>query len=199
MDGLENDPAQQAAVGVDVMPGQDWFTPFNDTRIVHPYTETSPGPELLHDLLQRLSAEAGHADVLESDAIDDPTPITSLAPGSVTVALVRSAGVADRGLWIPDDSDRERSFAALVAASSSGGGSGWLHWEPYGGADTVRAEPVIELIPHRHFPVGEDEPWVQAAVGGGRILAIPLRFVVTYRPDPTVRKRWEQVVSDLLP
>jgi hypothetical protein len=26
-------------------------------------------------------------------------------------------------------------------------------------------------------------------------LAIPLRFVVSYRPDPQVRRRWEQMFS----
>jgi len=58
---------------------------------------------------------------------------------------------------------------------------------------------VIALTAHRHFPVGGHESWVHASIGGGRFLAIPLRFVVSYRPDPQVRKRWEQMSSDLLP
>ena len=55
------------------------------------------------------------------------------------------------------------------------------------------------LTAHRHFPVGDDEPWVHAAVGGGRFLAIPLRFVASYQPDPHVRTRWERMSSNLLP
>ena len=92
----------------------------------------------------------------------------------------------------------ERSFAALVTAASGGYGSGWLEWEPYDGADTVRADPVIFLAPHRHFPVGDDQPWVDAAIGTGPVLAIPLRFVVSYRPDPQVRQLWAQRTSNPL-
>lgn len=90
-------------------------------------------------------------------------------------------------------------FAALVTAAEADKGSGWLEWEPHDGADSIRAEPVVVLTAHRHFPFGDDEPWVHAAVGGGRFLAIPLRFVVSYRPDPEIRERWERVFSSLLP
>lgn len=95
-----------------------------------------------------------------------------------------AAADGDDGLWVADDGDRERSFGALAAAAAADTGSGWLRWEPHDSAGTVRAEPVITLSAHRHFPAGQDEPWVHAAIGRGRMLAIPLRFVVSYRPDP---------------
>jgi hypothetical protein len=56
----------------------------------------------------------------------------------------------------------------------------------------VRTDPVVMLTPRRHFPVGDDEPWLSAAVGGNHILAVPLRFVVSYRPDPDVRRQWNE-------
>jgi hypothetical protein len=100
MDGLEDDPATQAALGVDVVPIADWFTPFNDTRVVHPYVETSRSSAVLRDLLQRLG-EHDPAVVLAGDITDAAAPIASLAPGSTIVALVRSAGAGDQGPWIP--------------------------------------------------------------------------------------------------
>ena len=50
MDGVEDDPGMQAALGIDVPPVQDWFSPFNSSRIVHPYLETAPRAPVLHDL-----------------------------------------------------------------------------------------------------------------------------------------------------
>lgn len=76
-------------------------------------------------------------------------------------------------------------------------GSGWLEWESYEGADSVRTEAVIRLTAHRHFPAGDDEPWIRTAGTGGRFMVIPIRYVVSYRPDPDVRIRWEQRFTDL--
>jgi hypothetical protein len=113
------------------------------------------------------------------------------------VALARAAA---RGTepenWIPAEADPERSFADLIAiARPAAGGSGWLTWEPYEGADLVRTDPVVSLTPHRHFPVGTDQPWIWAAVGGGRMFAIPLSVVVSYRPDPDVQHRWNNAFA----
>lgn len=94
------------------------------------------------------------------------------------------AAAPGNGQWVAEEADPERSFAALVTAAAASEGSGWLEWEPRFGADSIRTEPVIALTAHRHFPVGEDEPWVHASIGGGRFLAIPLRFVVSYRQIP---------------
>jgi hypothetical protein len=189
MDGLEDDPGMQAGLGLHVPPVSDWFAPFNAERMVHPYAEVAATASRAHDLYLRLTGENNPSDLLESKAADDPAPIGSFAAGSEVVSLARRAADAkDPGLWVADDTDRERSFAALVALSATAeAGSGWLEWEPYEGADTVRADPVIILSPRRHFPVGDDEPWVSAAIGGSALLAVPLRFVVSYRPDPEVR------------
>jgi hypothetical protein len=197
MDGLEDDPGMQAGLGLQVPPVSDWFAPFNTERMVHPYAEVAATASRAHDLHLRLSGEIHPADLLESEAADDPAPIGSFAAGSEVVFLARSAADAeDPGLWVADDADRERSFASLVALSAtSEAGSGWLEWEPYEGADTVRADPVVVLSPRRHFPVGDDEPWVSAAIGGSHILAVPLRFVVSYRPDPEVRQRWNKALE----
>jgi hypothetical protein len=193
-DGLENSPADQARMNVDVPGIQDWFTPFNDDRVVHPYTETtrSTGQEL-HDLRRRLRGLSEPVDhLLPADLIDATHPLTSLAPGSEIVALARRTSDRDApDLWTADETTPETSFAALVdAASRAEAGSGWLTWEPHQGADTVRIDSVVSFTPHRHFPIGDDEPWADAAIGGGRMVAVPLRYVVSYRPDPDVRRRW---------
>jgi hypothetical protein len=71
-------------------------------------------------------------------------------------------------LLVADDTAPEESFAALVVAvSRTEEGSGWLTWEPHEGADTVRTDAVVFFAPHRHFPLGEDEPWADTALGGG--------------------------------
>jgi hypothetical protein len=126
----------------------------------------------------------------DTEVIDSPAPLTGLAATSDIVTLARhSADQADPGLWIADDADPEASFADLVRATSlSKAGSGWLTWEPHEGADTVRTDPVVIFRPHRHFPIGADEPWATATIGGGRMLAIPLSAVVSYRPDPDVHQ-----------
>jgi hypothetical protein len=199
-DGLEDDPGAQAAIGIEVLPPRDWFAPFNDSRVVHPYAETPSSTASLHDLYQRLGPNDGPHDSLADHITDASEPIASMAAGSEIVALARQTATSSvDGRWIPDDVGREASFAALVLAAAPCRGSGWLDWEPYDGAGSVRAEPVIQLTPHRHFPFGDDEPWVDAAIGHGRSLAIPLRFVVSYRADPNVRERRERTFSDLMP
>ena len=200
MDGVENDPGMQAALNIDVPPVRDWFSPFNDSQVVHPYIETPSSAPVLHDLYPRLGPDGDPAVVLAPGIVDAAAPVASLAAGSEIVTLARQAAMPGNGRWwVADEADAERSFAALVAAAAAGEGSGWLEWEPHDGADSIRTDPVTALTAHRHFPVGEDEPWVHAAIGGGRFLAIPLRFVVSYRPDPQVGRRWRQVSSDLLP
>jgi hypothetical protein len=200
-DGLEDDPASQAGMNVEVPRLRDWFAPFNDRRVVHPYTETPRSPDLgLHDLRQRLvDAGLSQGDLLDAGVVDAAAPVSSLAAGSEIVALARRA--SDRtepDLWIADDTAPDESFAALVAAvSRAEEGSGWLSWEPHEGADTVRTDAVVFFVPHRHFPLGEDEPWADAALGGGRLVGVPLRYVVNYRPDPEVRRRWNDAFANL--
>lgn len=199
MDGLEDDPGTQAALNIDVPPVWDWFSPFNSSRVVHPYTETPPSAPVLHDLYPRLGPGHDPSVLLAPGVVDAAAPLAPFAAGSEIVALARRQAAPGNGQWVADAADPERSFAALVEAAAIANGSGWLEWEPHDGADSVRTDPVIALTAHRHFPIGDDEPWVHASVGGGRFLAIPLWFVVSYRPDPQVGKRWEQISSDLLP
>ena len=61
----------------------------------------------------------------------------------------------------------------------------------------VRTDSVIEFSPHRHFPVGSDQPWANVAITGV-LMAVPLSAVVSFRPDPEVRRRWEKVFNNLL-
>jgi hypothetical protein len=197
MDGIEDDPGLQARTGIEVSRVEHWFSPFNDTRIVHPYVETALEEYALHDLLARCDNTDEMRAIHTNDVVDSPAPLTTLAPGSEVVALARQAAAGtDPDLWIPDATNPEGSYAALLAACArSDDGSGWITWEPFDGADTVRTEGVVSLTPHRHFPVGEDEPWIWAAIGRGRLLAIPLRVVVSYRPDSDVRRRWNDSLA----
>ena len=50
MDGVENDPAMQRSLGMWIPPVEGWFTPFNDTRVVHPYVEATTITAQVHDL-----------------------------------------------------------------------------------------------------------------------------------------------------
>lgn len=197
MDGIENDPGLQARIGIEVSPIEHWFSPFNDTRIVHPYTETALEEIALHDLLTRFGDTGGMRALDNDKVVDSPAPLTTMAPGSDVVALARQAATGQNpDSWVPDATDPEGSYAALLdACARSDDGSGWITWEPFVGADTVRTEAVVSLTPHRHFPVGDDEPWIWAAIGHGRLLAIPLQVVVSYRPDSEVGRRWNSGVD----
>lgn len=192
MDGIEDDPARQATMGIYVPGVADWFSPFNDYSVVHPYAETQPTEQpAVHDLFRRVSDLDDQRAIFESPLLDSAASITGIAAASQAVALARQAATADPEAWVADSADPEGSFAALVAAATQGaGGSGWLTWEPYEGADFVRTDPVVSFSSHRHFPVGQDHPWIWAAVGGGRLLAIPLTVVVSYKPDNDVQRRW---------
>jgi hypothetical protein len=195
MDGIEDDPARQAAWGLTVPNVVDWFTPFNDHSVVHPYAETRPSKKpLVHNLLRRVGTSEEQRALLDSPAIDAPHEISTLAACSEAVALARSSTAADADptVWIPDEDNPEHSYSALLSAlTESQRGSGWLTWEPHENADLVRTDPVVSVTAHRHFPIGRDEPWLWAAVGGGRLLAIPIAAVVDYRPDSSVRHAWE--------
>jgi hypothetical protein len=90
------------------------------------------------------------------------------------------------------------SFDDLVTLVEAAGnaGSGWLTREPHEGADAVRTDAVVVFQPHRHFPIGADQAWVDVSFGG-MMMAIPLSAVVSYRPDAEVRQRWENLFSSL--
>ncbi|ONI91731.1 hypothetical protein ALI22I_07640 [Saccharothrix sp. ALI-22-I] len=201
MDGIEDDPGLQAGMNLTVGGVQDWFVPFRPGLHPHPYVEAVSTAPLVHDLRRRLPCTE-FQDVAGPSytGFDLPDPVVRTEPESEIVALAReSADRDDPALWVPDDHDHEKSFAALQAAAArADAGSGWLTWEPYEGADTVRTDPVIMLVPHRHFPVGPDEPWVDTAIAPhGRLLAVPLRVIVSYRPDSDVRRQWTRSLDTL--
>jgi hypothetical protein len=93
---------------------------------------------------------------------------------------------------VADDSDPERSYEALAQISRIAK-SGWLTWEPHDSADVVRSDAVIQLVPHRHYPVGTDQPWAKVAMTSGVIMHIPLSAAVSYRPDPAIHERWNSI------
>lgn len=131
MDGLEDDPGMQAALGVDVPPPRDWFAPFNRSRVVHPYLETPASAAAVHDLYRRLGPDDDPAAVLAADVVDAPAPVAWPVAGSEIVARARKAAAAGEGRWTPDDAEPEASFAALVTAAAAGKGRGWLEWESH--------------------------------------------------------------------
>lgn len=198
-DGIEDDQTLQVGLGI-VVPGVgDWFARFNDQRVVHPYAETTPTQRYsMHDLRRRLDENGLDPSMLAStDVIDSPPPLSGLTPISELVALARRAGNRhDPDLWIADDTDPEGSFAELVRMTTlSEYGSGWINWEPHEHAETVRTDRVITFSPHRHFPIGHDEPWAEAGIGIGRVIAIPLSAVVSYQPDPDVYRHWNEALA----
>lgn len=135
---------------------------------------TATGAGLLERQALGVAGRRGHRDryaggdqlPTAEEAENAAAPMAWLAAGSEVVALARRAAAAGEGRWTADDADPEASFAVLVTAAAVGKGSGWLEWEPHNEAGPVRADPVVMLTAHRHFPVIDDEPWVHAAVGG---------------------------------
>lgn len=188
MDGIEDDPASQAAMGIEVSDVTAWSSPFNQDSIVHPYAETQllDRPEV-HNLLGRIDNHDEQRALFASKAINAADPIAGLGAARAVVTLARRAAADDANVtaWIPNESDPESSFADLRTKATAGRGSGWITWERYDGADIVRTDPVVSFTSYRHFPVG-DCPWVWAAVERGRLLAIPLSVMVSYQPDPEV-------------
>jgi hypothetical protein len=196
LDGVEDDPAHQARIGLEVAAVAEWFAPFRSDRIVHPYVRTEPSiVGQLHDLRLRLTGLA-HDEYRAVDwtRVDDPAPIRGFGPISDVVELARQAARLDstNDVWIADPDDPEESFGDLVRATTlSPEGSGWITWETHDGADTVRIDGVILATPHRHFPVGADEAYLDVSLGA-RLVSIPLSAVVSYRPDPEPHRRWEK-------
>jgi hypothetical protein len=201
MDGLEDDPALQATINLDVAPVGDWFAPFNSRRIVHPYARTEPRREFeLHDLRRRLIGLAdGQRASIDWSGLDDPAPIEGMAAISEVVELARAAVRRDpvAGVWVSDPTHAEDSFGELIrAATLSERGSGWLTWEPHANAGVVRTDGVVLLEPHRHYPIGADQAWVDVSFGS-RIVSVPLSAVVSFEPDPEPRRRWNDASAGL--
>ncbi|GAA3128952.1 hypothetical protein JOF29_007339 [Kribbella aluminosa] len=198
MDGVEDDPAMQRSLGMWLPPVEGWFTPFNTDRVVHPYAETDATTPRVHDLYHLLDSDELRAMSRKPDVVDAPAPITGFPPISEVVHLARQTTNADSETWVADDSDAEHSYRALVEIAQVAK-SGWLTWEPHESADVVRSDAVVRFAPHRHYPVGNDQPWAEVAMTGGVIMHIPLSAIVSYRPDPAIYERWNSMYSSLEP
>jgi hypothetical protein len=196
MDGIEADPAAQADHAMWIPGPADWFTPFNDERVVHPYCQTEPSTPVANDLHPLLD-EDSYDQLHDPAVVDDRRPITGLTPISDAVAQARAEHGRDSGHgWVPDHTNPEHSFAE-GATIVAGAVSGWLTWQPTQGNDLIRTQPVIQFALHRHFPVGRDQPWAAVAITTS-MLCVPLSAVVAFRPDPAVREDWNQKMSKLL-
>lgn len=198
MDGIEEDPARQQALTLEAPPIADWFTPFNEHRIVHPWVETSESRPRANTL-NRLTADDDVFQMVRStDVVDAPEPIAGLDAISDAVGRYRlevTAGIGDT--WIPDSRDPETSYAQLDRLVLEQGTSGWLTWQPNEGSDHIREDSVIVFRPHRHFPAGPDQPWAEASFGAA-VNYVPLSAIVAFRADPAVYRRWNDAWSDVL-
>lgn len=188
MDGIEDDAALQLDMGMSVPGIQDWFTPFNSGRIVHPYCETERSGPRANDLLHLLDPEEREQQLRNPSVVDASVPLNGLQAISEAVQHARDEHEAWRdGVWVPNPRQPEQSFADLVTLVDGQAASGWLTWAPEEGSDLIRTQPVIHFRPHRHFPAATDQPWaevVQASV----MIYVPLSAVVAFRVDPDVRR-----------
>jgi hypothetical protein len=182
---LAADPATQAGLGLWVPGPADWFTPFSADAVVHPYCQTQATGPQAHDLNQALDADT-HQLVLDPGVVDDPAPITGLDPlRDAAAARTHHPRTSTGGVWVPDPSDPENSFAQLTRLTGHGRGSGWLTWQPDEDPDSLRGQPVLLFRAHRHFPTPPDQPWAEV-VTHTVVLYVPLAAVVAYRPDPHI-------------
>jgi hypothetical protein len=197
MDGIEHDPSLQRGLGVWVPAARDWFTPFNAGRVVHPFSEVAASSPRAHDLTPLVGDDFER--VHDPALVDGPEPISGLDAISGIVALTReqARGTGEPDQWIADLADPEGSMAACEQAAKASS-SGWLTWEPHEGADMTRTDAVAMFRPHRHFPAGKDQPCAEVATTGV-VMFVPLAAVVAYRPDPAVRRSWEEALSGLGP
>ncbi|RKT55531.1 hypothetical protein [Saccharothrix australiensis] len=108
---------------------------------------------------------------------DAPEPVAAVGAGNAAVAA--ACAVVDRSdpeLWVPGDA----SFRALLdAVSRAPSGSGWPTWQPFEDDDTIHTDMLLRATPYPDFPIGPDEPWIDAAVAKAALPAIPLRYVVS--------------------
>jgi hypothetical protein len=197
LDGIEHDPAMQQSLGVWVPDVRDWFAPFNAGRVVHPFSEVAASSPRAHDLSALVCDDIER--VHDPVVVDGPEPIGGLDAISDIVALTREEArrTGEPDLWIADPADPEGSMAACQQAAKASS-SGWLTWEPHEGADMTRTDSVVMFVPHRHFPAGKDQPWAEVATTGV-VMCVPLAAIVSYRPDPDVRRAWEATFSGLGP
>ncbi|HEX3456950.1 MAG TPA: hypothetical protein VHR97_03260 [Candidatus Baltobacteraceae bacterium] len=187
MDGIEDEPLAHKIAGMDVRTIADWFVPFNDSRIVHPYAVDLADREPdLFDLTGTGPDREMTRTVLLASA---PAIVTGVAPISELVGLSRSAkrGVDSAALWIPDETNAAESFAELLALAS---GSGVLTLQPGPGHEITDA-PVLSFTPQAAHPSNGDA-WAEVMYMSGRS-EVPLAAVVSFEFDPSVKVRWQEI------
>jgi hypothetical protein len=188
MDGIENDPIAQLSTGMDVRAIADWFVPFNSDSVVHPYVvEPASDRGRLYDLT-RTGDDSRLADPAAAIASDGPVrgldPVSDLVEAARADARGQSNGIA---LWVPNDAEPDRSMTAVIEMS---GTSGVLTFQAGPDRDTTEAA-VLWFKPHPAHPA-TGQAWAEVMFMSGRI-ELPLAAVVSFRPDPTVRQRWETI------
>jgi hypothetical protein len=185
---IADDPATQAGMGMWVPGPADWFAPFNNGRVVHPFCQTERSGPQAHDLSRALGAGT-HDLVFDPAVVDRPAPICGLDPVSDAVAAARARHARPRsdtgGVWVPDPADPEASYQQLLELTGPGRSSGWLTWQPDEDPASLRGQAVVGFRAHRHFPIPPDQPWAEV-VTHAVVLYVPLAAVVAYRPDPDV-------------
>lgn len=195
MDGVENDPLVHKTTGIDVNPVGDWFVPFNVDSRVHPYAvdlvEREPD---LYDLT--VVGSEGEYTITRPEPLDEmPSEVTGLAPISDLVTAARAdARTRQAGEeWIPDESDPARSFAELAERPPV---SGLLTLQT-GPDGEITEVPVLSFTPHPVHPA-TGTAWAEVTYFHGRS-ELPLAAVVSFRPDASVRERWEAIFKPLGP
>jgi hypothetical protein len=195
MDGVENDPLVHKTSGIEVNPIGDWFVPFNADSRVHPYAiDMAEREPTLFDLTH-IDANGDHVLTRPIARSEMPSVVEGLDPVSDLVAVARrdSRTHRDADEWIPDEIDAARSFAQLASRPIK---SGVLTLQA--GPEAVITEvPVLSFTPHPAHPA-TGTAWAEVLYFHGRT-ELPLAAVVSFRPDPGVRERWEAVFKPLAP
>jgi hypothetical protein len=188
MDGIENDPLAHKTTGLVVNAIVDWFVPFNDDSIVHPYAvELDRSVPQLYDLT--VDGGPGEVDLADPTAPTAPGTVRGLDPVSELVGAARETARSrvDVVLWVPDERDPERSLAEITMHAGS---SGVLTLQPGPDAEITEV-PVLEFRPHPAHP-STGQAWAGVFFMSGRS-ELPLDAVVCFEPDPSVRDRWEAI------
>lgn len=183
MDGIEDDPLAHKTTGLVVNAVGDWFVPFDEGRVVHPYAvELVPQASRLYDLTRIASEEIVDPGTL----VVPPGPVRGLDPVSEVVALARAdlRRQPGRTAWVPDETDPARSLAEIELHA---GCSGVLSQQTGPDGDITEV-PVLAFSPHPAHPA-TGEAWAAVMYLSGHS-ELPLSAVVSFEPDPSVRERW---------
>lgn len=185
MDGIEDDPLAPKLTGIDVRGINDWFAPFNNESIVHPYAvDPRERVSRLHDW----STE----EIVSPDTLPVPEPpILGMEPLDDLIAAARQQAreTAPNGTWIPDPETADESIANAPRGEWV---SGLLTFQAEVDG-SIKTEPVLRFRPHGHHP-RTGRAWAEVAYTSGRS-EVPLAVVVAFTPDPSIRENWERMFT----